>query len=59
MIYHPQTAFYYMFVSFGGLAANGEYNIRVARSQAADGPYFDGPGTDMSTVRGNPRCSVR
>jgi arabinan endo-1,5-alpha-L-arabinosidase len=54
VIYHPQTAFYYMFVSFGGLAANGEYNIRVARSQAADGPYFDGVGTDMTTVRGTP-----
>ena len=43
-----------MFVSFGGLAANGGYNIRVARSQAPDGPYFDGTGTDMSTVVGNP-----
>jgi arabinan endo-1,5-alpha-L-arabinosidase len=54
VIYNPQTAFYYMFVSFGGLDAAGKYNIRVARSQAPDGPYFDGMGTDMSTVRGNP-----
>jgi arabinan endo-1,5-alpha-L-arabinosidase len=54
VIYNPQTSYYYLFVSFGGLAANGGYNIRVARSQAPDGPYFDGPGTDMSTVTGNP-----
>lgn len=54
VVYNPQTGFYYMFVSFGGLAANGAYNIRVARSQSPDGPYFDGPGTDMSTVTGNP-----
>ncbi|HET9863246.1 MAG TPA: glycoside hydrolase family 43 protein, partial [Steroidobacteraceae bacterium] len=54
VIHEPQTGFYYLFVSFGGLDANGGYNIRVARSQAADGPYFDGAGTDMSTVRGNP-----
>src|SRR5262245_44324186 len=54
VLYNPATAFYYLFVSFGGLAANGGYNIRVARSQAPDGPYFDGAGTDMSTVIGNP-----
>lgn len=54
VIYNPQTSYYYLFVSYGGLAANGGYNIRVARAQAPDGPYFDGPGTDMSTVRGNP-----
>ena len=54
VLYNPTTAFYYMFVSYGGLAANGGYNIRVSRSQAPDGPYFDGAGTDMSTVVGNP-----
>ncbi len=54
VLYNAQTGFYYMFVSFGGLAANGGYNIRVARSQAPDGPYFDGIGTDMATVIGNP-----
>ena len=40
--------------SFGGLAANGGYNIRVARSQSPAGPYFDAAGTNMDTVRGNP-----
>ena len=54
VLYNAQTGFYYLFTSFGGLAANGGYNIRVARSQAPDGPYFDAAGTDMATVRGNP-----
>jgi arabinan endo-1,5-alpha-L-arabinosidase len=54
VLYNAQTGFYYLFTSYGGLAANGMYNIRVARSQAPDGPYFDAAGTDMATVRGNP-----
>ena len=52
ILYNPTTGFYYLFSSFGGLAADGGYNIRVARSQAPDGPYLDAAGTDMSTVRG-------
>ncbi len=59
VLYNAQTGFYYLFTSFGGLAANGGYNIRVARSQAPDGPYFDGAGTNMETVRGNPAVIVR
>lgn len=54
VLYNAQTGFYYLFTSFGGLAANGGYNIRVARSQAPDGPYFDAAGNEMSRVKGNP-----
>lgn len=54
VIRNPQTGYYYLFVSFGGLDAAGGYNIRVARSDAPDGPYFDAAGTDMASVRGNP-----
>jgi arabinan endo-1,5-alpha-L-arabinosidase len=54
VIHNATTGFYYLFSSFGGLAANGAYNMRVARSQNPNGPYFDAAGTDMSTVRGNP-----
>jgi len=54
VLYNTQTGFYYLFTSFGGLAANGGYNIRVARAQAPDGPYFDAAGTNMDSVRGNP-----
>lgn len=54
VLYNPQTDYYYMFSSFGGLDASGAYNIRVARSVNPDGPYFDAAGTDMSDVKGNP-----
>lgn len=52
--YSPQSGYYYMFTSFGGLDANGAYNMRVARSRNPDGPYVDGKGTDMATVKSNP-----
>jgi arabinan endo-1,5-alpha-L-arabinosidase len=54
ILHNAQTGYYYLFTSFGGLAADGGYNIRVARADAPDGPYFDAAGTDMSTVKGNP-----
>jgi arabinan endo-1,5-alpha-L-arabinosidase len=52
VIHNPTTGFYYLFTSFGGLAADGGYNIRVARSPLPDGPYLDAMGTDMATVKG-------
>jgi arabinan endo-1,5-alpha-L-arabinosidase len=54
VMYSPQSDYYYMFTSFGGLDANGAYNIRVARSRNPDGPYVDARGTDMATVKSNP-----
>jgi len=52
VLYSPQSQYYYLFCSFGGLDANGGYNIRVSRSRSPDGPYVDGSGTDMATVKG-------
>ena len=52
VLYSPVSKYYYLFTSFGGLDANGAYNLRVARSLKADGPYLDGAGTDMATVKG-------
>ena len=54
MMYSPQSDYYYMFTSFGGLDANGAYNMRVARSRTPNGPYLDAKGTDMATVKANP-----
>ena len=54
VIYSPETNYYYMFVSFGGLDAAGGYNIRVSRSRNPDGPYVDAKGTDMRSVKANP-----
>ncbi|MCY8088366.1 glycoside hydrolase family 43 protein [Bacillus sonorensis] len=52
ILYNPDTEYYYMCMSFGGLAADGGYNIRVARSKHPDGPYYDAEGHAMINVRG-------
>ena len=54
VLYSPQSKYYYLFTSFGGLDANGAYNMRVARSRNPDGPYVDGRGKDMATVKSDP-----
>jgi arabinan endo-1,5-alpha-L-arabinosidase len=54
VMYSPATAYYYLFTSFGGLDANGGYNMRVARSTNPDGPYYDAQGNDMANVKANP-----
>ncbi|MDX3775414.1 glycoside hydrolase family 43 protein [Chromatiaceae bacterium AAb-1] len=51
VLYSPDTDYYYLFTSFGGLDANGAYNMRVARSTQPDGPYEDALGNDMATVK--------
>lgn len=47
ILYSPDTEYYYLFLSFGGLNANDGYNIRVCRSKNPDGPYEDALGQDM------------
>jgi arabinan endo-1,5-alpha-L-arabinosidase len=54
VMYSPQSDYYYMFTSFGGLDANGAYNMRVSRSRNPDGPYVDAKGNDMANVKANP-----
>ncbi len=51
VIYNPTTKYYYLFTSWGGLAADGGYNVRVCRSAKPEGPYVDGFGKNMATVR--------
>lgn len=52
VLYSPDSDYYYLFMSFGGLAANDGYNVRVARSRDPDGPYLDAEGNDMADARG-------
>lgn len=54
ILYSPDTDYYYLFLSFGGLDASGGYNIRVCRSRAPDGPYLDALGQDMTACGGRP-----
>ncbi|HWJ79546.1 MAG TPA: glycoside hydrolase family 43 protein [Niallia sp.] len=50
--YNEDTGYYYLFLSFGGLTADGGYNIRVARSKNPDGPYVDNLGQNMLDAKG-------
>ncbi len=47
ILYSPDTDYYYLFLSFGGLNANDGYNIRVCRSKNPDGPYEGASGQQM------------
>ncbi|MGM7724752.1 LamG-like jellyroll fold domain-containing protein [Metabacillus sp. Hm71] len=44
VIYDKNTDYYYLYVSYGWLGADGGYNIRVFRSKNPDGPYLDPKG---------------
>ena len=54
ILYNPETRYYYLYLSFGGLDANGGYNIRVARARQPDGPYYDAAGNAMIDVKADP-----
>ncbi len=54
ILYSPETEYYYLFLSFGGLDSNGGYNIRVCRSRNPDGPYEDSLGQEMIQCGGAP-----
>lgn len=54
ILYSKKTDYYYLFLSFGGLDADGAYNIRVARSKSPDGPYVDAKGQDLIDCKGRP-----
>jgi len=41
IIYDEKSGYYYLYVTYGWLGADGGYNIRVFRSEAPDGPYLD------------------
>lgn len=58
VLYSPHSGYYYLFVTFGGLDANGGYNMRVARSLNPDGPYYDALGNDMADVRSDPNLPL-
>lgn len=53
ILYSPDTDYYYLFLSFGGLDYRGGYNIRVARSKNPDGPYYDPEGKNMENCVGD------
>lgn len=42
--YNSDNGYYYLWVTYGGLTANGGYNMRVFRSKNPTGPFVDPSG---------------
>ncbi|CAM4121507.1 beta-xylosidase [Lederbergia lenta] len=41
VVYDKNTGYYYLYVTYGWLASDGEYNMRLFRSKNPTGPYVD------------------
>ena len=48
IIYNKENDYYYLFMSYASLTANGGYNMRLFRSKNPDGPYVDAAGNHAS-----------
>jgi arabinan endo-1,5-alpha-L-arabinosidase len=44
IVYDKNTGYYYLYVTYGWLGADGGYNMRLFRSTSPDGPYVDAEG---------------
>lgn len=53
ILYDKEAGYYYLFVSYGGLVRTGGYQIRVFRSDKADGEYVDMGGKKPELGNGN------
>ncbi len=51
------NGYYYLFISYGGLVANGGYQMRIFRSKNPDGPYTDVSG-DLAIAGGTVNGSI-
>lgn len=52
VIYDKNTDYYYLYVTYGWLGANGGYNMRQFRSKTPDGPYIDAQGQNAVLTGG-------
>lgn len=43
-VYDKETDYYYLYITYGGLASDGGYQMRQFRSKNPDGPYVDAKG---------------
>lgn len=46
--YDSETGYYYLYVTYGGLTAEGGYNMRLFRSENPTGPYLDASGKNAA-----------
>ncbi|MBL5008936.1 hypothetical protein CU016_1031 [Enterococcus lactis] len=52
IVYDEKTDYYYLFVTYGGLAAKGGYNMRLFRAEKPEGPYLDAQGNSPILDKG-------
>jgi len=57
ILFNKENGYYYLFVSYGWLAKDGGYNIRVFRSTSPDGPYTDPQGLEATKLNGTGAAS--
>lgn len=48
VVYDKEAGYYYLTVTYGGLAANGGYNMRLFRAKNPQGPYLDALGQNAA-----------
>jgi arabinan endo-1,5-alpha-L-arabinosidase len=51
--YDSETGYYYLYESYGGLTAQGGYNMRLFRSKNVLGPYLDAAGHNAADSSSN------
>ena len=58
ILHSELTGCYYLLLTFGGLDADGGYNIRVGRSRHVEGPYLDPMGQDLREAKSDPELPL-
>lgn len=48
ILYDEATGYYYLYETYGGLTADGGYNMRLFRSENVMGPYLDAAGNNAA-----------
>lgn len=48
IVHDEDSGYYYLFLTYGGLQADGGYNMRQFRSENATGPYLDAQGQEAT-----------
>ena len=48
ILYDSESDYYYLYVTYESLNADGGYNMRLFRSKSPDGPYLDAAGNNAA-----------
>lgn len=58
IVYDKNTDYYFLYVTYGGLASDGGYNMRQFRSTNPDGPYVDAAGQSAVLATSNDHSAI-